>query len=408
MASTLDEATIMAQLQSPNPLVIEEGWTDKESRHLGTWRKRWLVLFSDACNKLPCLCTFKEPRNAWERSNATPRPTERVMLIGASCMMVAPRGPGRDHVFWVRAREGDYFFSTESDEISRKWVRVISSSIAEAILIIGGAREQAIALRHGGTTSTRATSSSSHPSPTKLSDQIASAFLSSRQLSEAQAAAEAEQQRAEALSRLYSEALIEKEVATEAVSEAVSRAEAAIGAAAELARERKAAEAAAEKMMLARERAEVALRVAEAERERVSAGGWREGFRFELALLHMLITSTTTWYLVLGTHTAPHAYTCACANTRSHLDTHRAPTPPPRHHLDARRWRTRRLWPRERRREALEPRRSRVSRMRLSARRSSSKRRLSAGKVWRGCREHSIPRSHNCRRPLLYSVCGEE
>ena len=131
--------------------IIEEGWADKESRHFGSWRRRWLVLFRDGRSQLPYICTFKTPRSGWEPTEPPPRPTEKLLLVGATCMIVAPRGPGRDHVFWLRTRDGDFFFSTESGDQSRRWVRAVSKCSAEAALRIGGVNEDLpVAFATGG------------------------------------------------------------------------------------------------------------------------------------------------------------------------------------------------------------------------------------------------------------------
>ena len=44
--------------------ILFEGWCDKESKWLGRWRPRWLILFRDQHSRLPALCTFKEPRQS--------------------------------------------------------------------------------------------------------------------------------------------------------------------------------------------------------------------------------------------------------------------------------------------------------------------------------------------------------
>ena len=85
--------------------VVEEGWADKESRHFGSWRRRWLVLFREESTQLPYMCTFKRPKNGLAASGGLVRPTERLLIVGATCMVVASRGPGRDHVFWLRTRK---------------------------------------------------------------------------------------------------------------------------------------------------------------------------------------------------------------------------------------------------------------------------------------------------------------
>ena len=48
--------------------VVREGWVSKESRHWGTWRQRWLVLFRDEVTLLA---------RALARNSAAPRARER-------------------------------------------------------------------------------------------------------------------------------------------------------------------------------------------------------------------------------------------------------------------------------------------------------------------------------------------
>ena len=80
--------------------VLEEGWAEKESRHFGSWRSRWLVVFRELRTCLPYLSTFKQPLLS-APGDDTPRSTERLLLVGATCMLVASK-PGRRHVFWLR------------------------------------------------------------------------------------------------------------------------------------------------------------------------------------------------------------------------------------------------------------------------------------------------------------------
>ena len=60
-------------------MILHEGWVDKESKYLGRWRPRWLVLFRDRASHLPVLCTFKDARHVWDPLE-TPRcvATERL------------------------------------------------------------------------------------------------------------------------------------------------------------------------------------------------------------------------------------------------------------------------------------------------------------------------------------------
>ena len=119
--------------------ILHEGWVDKESKWLGRWRPRWLVLFRDRHSRLPVLCTFKEARHAWEPFTV-PTATERIILVGASCLAFADyeHDNVKAYVFRLEARSGDFFFSTTTAAESAAWARIISQSIAEAALRLGG------------------------------------------------------------------------------------------------------------------------------------------------------------------------------------------------------------------------------------------------------------------------------
>ena len=66
--------------RSETAMILHEGWVDKESKYLGRWRPRWLVLFRDRASHLPVLCTFKEARHEWHPL-ATPRYVEAVYEV---------------------------------------------------------------------------------------------------------------------------------------------------------------------------------------------------------------------------------------------------------------------------------------------------------------------------------------
>ena len=61
-------------------MTILEDWVDKESRHFGTWRRRWLVVYRWGSTQLPYALTYKRSRDKWDRNDVAPQP-----------MMAAPR-----------------------------------------------------------------------------------------------------------------------------------------------------------------------------------------------------------------------------------------------------------------------------------------------------------------------------
>lgn len=137
-ASSYLEAQLGGPGRRDTAMILYEGWAEKESRYLGRWRSRWLVLFKDQHSRLPALCTFKEARCDWDQSTY-PVATERIVLVGASCIAFPSWHYGvREHVFHLQARSGDFFFSTGTSADAAGWARSVGQSIAEAALRLGG------------------------------------------------------------------------------------------------------------------------------------------------------------------------------------------------------------------------------------------------------------------------------
>ena len=117
--------TLSQQLAKFPERILREGYVFKESRHWGSWRKRWLVLFKDMAG-LPVLLTFKVARADWSAADRDgqgrtlavlpPPPTETVDLWrGATCMACRPddaRGSYL-HTFVLHTRERDFFLATD-------------------------------------------------------------------------------------------------------------------------------------------------------------------------------------------------------------------------------------------------------------------------------------------------------
>ena len=126
-----------ASSSSSGDYVLIEGWADKESRHFGFWRKRWLVLFSDHKTQLPMLCTFEQERSRW--GGELPAATEVIRLAGATCMSCPPGvARGRENAFVLHTRQRDFFFAAPDAVDCKRWVRTISQGIATAALRLGG------------------------------------------------------------------------------------------------------------------------------------------------------------------------------------------------------------------------------------------------------------------------------
>ena len=118
--------------------IIYEGWVHKESKHLGAWRRRWLVLFRDQRSQLPVLCSFKASRTEWAAESAAPKATCRLVLVGMACMPVQASLRVREHVFWLQGKAGDFFFSAGTAAEAIRWTRAIGECIADAALRLGG------------------------------------------------------------------------------------------------------------------------------------------------------------------------------------------------------------------------------------------------------------------------------
>ena len=133
------EAQLGGSSRRETAVILHEGLAEKESKYLGRWRPRWLVLFRDHTTQLPALCTFKTCRAEWDPHQA-PNATERIWLVGASCITFPDSEfhGGRINVFHLQARSGDFFFSAPTAAESADWARAISQSIAEAALRLGG------------------------------------------------------------------------------------------------------------------------------------------------------------------------------------------------------------------------------------------------------------------------------
>ena len=89
-----------------------EGWVEKESRHLGAWRSRYLILRLDA------LCTYGESELL---SPTKPRPSECIPLLGAVCAATVSRGR-RQHTFVVRSAGREVHFACKSAINAENWV----------------------------------------------------------------------------------------------------------------------------------------------------------------------------------------------------------------------------------------------------------------------------------------------
>ena len=100
-----------------------EGWVEKESRHLGAWRSRYLIL------RLDVLCTYGE---AELLSPTKPKPSECIPLLGWVCAATQSRGR-RQHTFVVRSSGREVHFACTSALHAEDWVTAICKQITASV-----------------------------------------------------------------------------------------------------------------------------------------------------------------------------------------------------------------------------------------------------------------------------------
>lgn len=115
-------------------MVVREGWASKQSRFLGQWRQRWLVLEDDGAG-LPTLSTFKAPPLAADLS----APTEVIALANARVERVdlpadqAPDGPDCAAFAVVGDRAFSFCCGGDSPEAAAEAADGWVDSLCEAI-----------------------------------------------------------------------------------------------------------------------------------------------------------------------------------------------------------------------------------------------------------------------------------
>jgi hypothetical protein len=113
-------------------IILHEGWVLKKSAHLGDWRRRWLVLFTDDHNTLPTICYFKQQR---VEGGVGPE-AARYSLVGSTCT----ESGAREHAFTLRfqvggsqdvpsSRKFDLAAPTAAEQ--RQWIQVVAEALEE-------------------------------------------------------------------------------------------------------------------------------------------------------------------------------------------------------------------------------------------------------------------------------------
>ena len=100
---------------------MKAGWVFKESRFLGTWRKRWMILEGTT------LCTYVEKPSASE-SGGLPKPSESFAIANASCFASSAKRshPSGTHLFVVHTVDSRVvYLATQRSSDQSEWLKSI-------------------------------------------------------------------------------------------------------------------------------------------------------------------------------------------------------------------------------------------------------------------------------------------
>eukprot|EP01084_Bolivina_argentea_P313742 543364_1 len=103
----------------PN-LIVKEGWMDKQSRFLGSWRKRWTILYKNKQNMVT-LCTFKKKK-------IYRNPTE---IININEYIKISKLPQKEQEFklYSRSLQTTFMFRTNSKNDLTEWIKNINNFV---------------------------------------------------------------------------------------------------------------------------------------------------------------------------------------------------------------------------------------------------------------------------------------
>lgn len=96
--------------------MVKEGWLEKQSRFMRTWRRRWIVLSG---NKL---YSFKESKNYVD-------PTEVIDLKVFSSVKSSSDFTGKPNSFDVYSSEMNFSLAAKSTKDKEDWIRAIGKAI---------------------------------------------------------------------------------------------------------------------------------------------------------------------------------------------------------------------------------------------------------------------------------------
>ena len=123
-------AAVRSAARSADCIVLE-GWAEKESRFVGSWRRRWLVLVRER-GVGATLLTYATARSEW--THGEPAPTESIRLAEAVAADMCPSGAGssRPHAFRLTTRSRDFLFATATPEAAVRWLDTLAHELAAA------------------------------------------------------------------------------------------------------------------------------------------------------------------------------------------------------------------------------------------------------------------------------------
>ena len=102
--------------------IILEGWLEKQSRYLGSWRKRWVVIYRDDKDKIQ-MCTFKEKEKYQS-------PTEIITLDGNVELKKDSKKVNEFNVYSKSIQNLFCFKCAEEFELTQ-WLETIKSIIPQ-------------------------------------------------------------------------------------------------------------------------------------------------------------------------------------------------------------------------------------------------------------------------------------
>lgn len=130
-AAALRTSAAMRSAAENADCVVLEGWAEKESRFVGSWRRRWLVLAREQ-GVGATLLTYATARSEW--THGEPSPTESIRLAEAVAADLCPHGAGRSrpHAFRLTTRTRDFLFATATPEAAVRWLDTLAHELAAA------------------------------------------------------------------------------------------------------------------------------------------------------------------------------------------------------------------------------------------------------------------------------------